>query len=297
MFTGCSDVFRLLIQGGASTNACKDYVGLTTDIVTVIWDGYVYANEGISWEDLPMENLKEFEQCVAMTQLAIDNDCTIDSARDDMLCAGLLFLLIRTDMADAYSSASVDAIDYLSSIGWDLEEKNCLGQTPLLYAAVHCQPQVAKCLRALIKRGARLDARDEIGRGPLLSALSPPLGLCNWVDLTYAWDLDDAYDNWMLSQSFGTEDRRHVQDYYDAESILDPLTTPAEQLLPTGLSMSDLDSDGTLTATLHRALSSPSSNLKTMITSIALMKWVTAIGFATHLTYLKTASRPSSRSY
>lgn len=243
MFTGCSDVFRLLIQGGASTNACKNYVSRRTDIVTVIWHGYVDANHGTSWEDLPMEKLKEFEQCVAMTQLAINNDCTIDSARDDVLCAGPLFLLTRTNMADAHASASVDAIDYLSSIGWDLEEKNCLGQTPLLYAAVGCQPRVARCLRALIKRGARLDARDEIGRGPLLSALSPPLELCNWVDLTYVWNLDDADNNWMLSQIFGTEDRRHVQDYYVAESILDPLTTPAEQLLPTGLSMSDGDSN------------------------------------------------------
>ena len=245
MFTGCSDLFRLLIQGGASTNACNNYGRLRTDIVTVIWAGYVDANHGNFWRDLPMEKLKEFEQCVAMTQLAIDNDCTIDSARDDVLSAGPLFRLTSKDMADAYASASVDAIDYLSSIGWDLEEKNCLGQTPLLFAAVGCEPQVARCLRALIKRGARLDARDEIGRGPLLSALSPPLQLCNWVDLTYHshWNLDDADNNWMLSQIFSTEDRRHVQDYYDAESILDPLTTPAEQLLPTGLSMSDLDSD------------------------------------------------------
>lgn len=180
MFTGCSDVFRLLIQGGASTNACTDGFGLRTDIVTVIWDGYVDANDGTSWEDLPLEKLKEFEQCVAMMQLAIDNDCTIDSARDDVLCAGPPSMLTCTNMADAYSSASVDAIDYLSSIGWDLEEKNCLGQTPLLYAAVGFRPQVARCLRALIKRGARLDARDEIGRGPLLSALSPPLGNVIW---------------------------------------------------------------------------------------------------------------------
>lgn len=52
MFTGCSDVFRLLIQAGAVTNACKGYVRLRTDIVTFIWGGYVDANEGASWEDL-----------------------------------------------------------------------------------------------------------------------------------------------------------------------------------------------------------------------------------------------------
>lgn len=48
-----------------------------------------------------MEKLKKFEQCVAMTQLAIDNDCTIDSARDGVLCAGPLFMLTCTNMADA----------------------------------------------------------------------------------------------------------------------------------------------------------------------------------------------------
>ena len=272
MFTGCSDVCRLLVQGGASTNAFKDYVRLWTDTVTVIWNGYVDANAGASWADLPMGKLKEFEQCVAMAQLAIDNDCTIDSARDWLSSAGQLFTLTDTNMADAHASASVDQIDYLSSIGWDLEEKNGLGQTPLLYAAVECQPQVARCLRALIKRGARLDARDEVGRGPLLSALSPPLQLSSWVDLTYIRDLDDAHRNWMLSWVFNTEDRILVRDYYDTESILGPLTTPtapeisrsrsspdgvvssqlvhvqesnfaAEQLLPTCFSMSDPDSD------------------------------------------------------
>lgn len=110
-----------------------------------------------------MENLKELEQCVATTQLAIDSDCTIDSARDDVLGTGPLFMLTCTNMFYVYAPASVNAIDYLSSTGWDLKEKNCLGQTPLLYTAVRCRLQIARCLRALVKRGSSLDARDEIG--------------------------------------------------------------------------------------------------------------------------------------
>lgn len=216
--------------------------------------------------------MKDFEQCVAITQLALDNDCTIDSADDRVLNAGPLFSIIGTNMLDAHASASVHAIDYLCSIGWDLEEKNRLGQTPLLYAATECSPQVARCLRSLIQRGARLDARDEAGRDPLLCALSAPNGPSSWVHMTYSWDAeeDDPDSNWWLDRSFGTKDRKYVRDYYNTESILDSLTTlpspdisrpmfsldrfessplvrdheshvTVEQRTPIGLSMSDPD--------------------------------------------------------
>ena len=76
----------------------------------------------------------------------------------------------------------VNTMDYLHPLGWEFEGKNSDGQTPLLYAAVQCTPQVARCLRAFIKNGARLDAKDKYGRGPLLSALSLPSFVSNWED-------------------------------------------------------------------------------------------------------------------
>ena len=266
MFTGCSDVFRLLVQGGASTTECNDFGERTTDIITVVWKTFIDACSYGGWE-----KMKNFEECVAITQLALDNNCTMDSANDQIRDAGPLFALVGSDMADIDASTLVDAICYLLSIGWDLEEKNCNGQTPLLYAAATCGPQVAKCLRVLVDKGARLNARDEMGRGPLLSALRPPLYFSNWVDLTSIWLFEENYcdNNWILSECFRTEDRRHVQDYYDTESIMGSLSFPhkfrstpslngiessqlprdqgssltAEQLAPIDLAMSDHDND------------------------------------------------------
>ena len=225
--TGCSDVFRLLVQGGASTNECNDYGERITDIITVLWKRFVDHFEMHEGGALSMGKEKSLEECVAMTQLALDNDCAIDSADDRILHAGPLFALVGTDNTNIDASISVDAVVYLLSIGWDLEERNRVGQTPLLYAAAACGPQVARCLRALVEKGARLDARDVMGRGPLLSALCSPLGTSNWIDLTCIWGFEDGHtydNNWILSQLFRTEDRSHERDYYDTESILDPLT-------------------------------------------------------------------------
>ena len=172
-----------------------------------------------------MEKVKIFEECVAITQLALDNNCTIDSADHRRIGAGPLFSLVGSDMADIDASVLVDAIAYLISIGWDLEEKNSHGQTPLLYAAAVCGPQVARCLRVLVERGARLNARDEMGRGPLLSAFNPPWQISNWMDMTCIAipEEDKSDNNWDLSEWFRTEDRRNARDYYDTESKPDHL--------------------------------------------------------------------------
>lgn len=275
MYTGCSDVFRLLVQGGASINEVEYFGDRTTDVITVVWSIHAQYNIDFSFHfaGLSLEKLKSFEQCVAITQLALDNNCTIDSAYEEVKIANPLFWLVTFDVTDAHASAAVHAIDYLYSIGWDLEEKNCLGQTPLLYAAVECKPHTVSCLRALIERGARLDARDKTGQGPLHSALSPPLGLSDWIDLKCTHREEGVLDNnWALNQFFNTEDREHARDYFDTESVLDPLTAPApldiiqstrsladvegnqlvddhepnvaaEQLTPIGISMSDTESD------------------------------------------------------
>ena len=235
MFTGCSDIFRLLAQGGASFQNCWDS-GRTTDIVSSVWEVFLGVHSGlVGWRDFfieSIERVKDFEQCVAISKLALDNNCTIDSADDRIPSAGPLFSLVGFDETELHASTLIKVLDYLLSIGWDFEEKNCIGQTPLLFAAAACGPQVAACLRAVIENGARLDARDVFGRGPLLNALSPGLMISDWIDLTYVGDSEDSEDdyrdnNWDLSQTFRTEDRRHALDYYGTESILDPVRAPA----------------------------------------------------------------------
>ncbi len=174
--------------------------------------------------------MQNFEHCLAITQLALDNDCVFDGA-DDGLAAGPLFSIPESVDEYTFASALVKAINYLYSIGWDLEERNHHGQTPLLHAATECRPQVARCLKTLIERGAKLDARDETGRGSLHSALSPPRGLSDWVDprCTSCSEEDHSGEtnNDCLSSRWRTEDHRYAEDYYDRESTLDTIFSSA----------------------------------------------------------------------
>lgn len=260
MYTGCSDVFRFLVQGGASINEVEYFGDRTTDVITAVWDMHALSNSGafIDFAGLSLEKLKSFEQCVAITQLALDNNCTINSAHERVIHANPLFSLIGY-LADAHASAVVHAIDYLYSIGWDLEEKNCLGQTPLLYAAGRCHQSTVSCLRALIERGARVDARDKTGQGPLHSALSPPFGLSDWIDLKCIYREEGVLDNnWALNQFFNTEDREHARDYVycvdewgDGHWIRNPshvlkdrVRTKLKVLLEAGCDPNDLDDNG-----------------------------------------------------
>lgn len=168
MLCGVPDIFRLLLRSGASAYVCEDS-RRPTDIITAIWKTFAEANSGelCFLEAILKENLRSVKQCVAMTQIALEYDCTIDSAdsaNDSTLAATPLFDIVGKPMEEA---DPVDAIDYLFSIGWDFEEQNYRGQTPLLYAAYQCFSPAARCLRTLIGKGARLDAKCSGGRGPL----------------------------------------------------------------------------------------------------------------------------------
>lgn len=279
------DIFRLLLQRGASAYGCEDS-GRTTDVITAIWKKFAKANSGelCFLEAILLKSFRSFKNCVALTQIALENDCTIDSAYNRSLAASPLFNIVGQPMEEA---DPVDAINYLFSIGWDFEEQNCLEQTPLLYAACECYTPAARCLRTLIGRGARLDARDDTGRGPLHCALCPPPGIESWADPIYTREFKETEDNnteeveysnnTLLRSIWITEDDRFARDYYDIETRHDCPTTsqlpnayrssnslegfrtcqlvpndgciaPAEQTTPTELSSSDSDSDASTCA-------------------------------------------------
>ena len=280
MHVGSLAIFRLLLQGGASAYVCEDS-GRTTDVITAIWKQFAEANSGrlCLLEQILVESLRSFTQCVAMTQIALENGCTIDSAYNRTLAASPLFNIVGQNMEEA---DPVDAINYLFSIGWDFEEQNCLGQTPLLYAACECYSPAARCLRTLIGRGARLDARDDTGRGPLHCALCPTPGIKSWANPICTFEFEETEhnntegveysNNTLLRGVWITEDDRFARDYYDTETRHDCPTTsqlpnayrssnsldgvrtcqlvpndgciaPAEQTTLTELSSSDSDTD------------------------------------------------------
>lgn len=69
MYTGCSDVFRFLVQGGASINEVEYFGDRTTDVITAVWDMHALSNSGafIDFAGLSLEKLKSFEQCCDYT--------------------------------------------------------------------------------------------------------------------------------------------------------------------------------------------------------------------------------------
>ena len=178
--TGCSDLFRLLLQGGASLYALDVYCNRTTDIITTIWETAVAEaqhqssfNEILSETEVqPNGGVLKLDELVAMTQLALDNDCNIYDANKTIKSGGPLFSMIYYgSMSDLDPSHMWDVIQYLTSIGYDLEESNAFGQTPLHYAASECSPTTSTYLGLFIKRSARLDAKDNFGMGLLHAVL------------------------------------------------------------------------------------------------------------------------------
>ena len=174
--TGCSDLFRLLLQGGASLYALDVRCNRTTDIISTIWELAVEEAQRIDRTNeprsQPIGGIVKFDERVAMTQLALDNDCNIYDADKDFQSSGPLFRIVDNHcINDLNPSRLRDIIQYLTSIGFDLEKSNKFGQTPLHYAASECSPATAIYLRLLIERGARLDAKDDLGLGLLHTVL------------------------------------------------------------------------------------------------------------------------------
>ena len=107
-----------------------------------------------------------------MTQLALDNDCSIYDADNKTVLSGPLFSIIDYEsMDDLDPSHMRDVIKYLISIGYDLEESNVFGQTPLLLAATDVDPATTILMELFIERGARLDTKDGFGLGLLHTVL------------------------------------------------------------------------------------------------------------------------------
>ena len=112
------------------------------------------------------------------------------------------------------------ALEYLSNIGYELEKKNHRGQTPLLWTASSYQPQVIKCLRTFIRKGANLYAVDSSGRGVVHSALAAPHMFDSWRTLTITIHNVDVTKMYGLPHLiYRTGSTAHADDYRDQFSF------------------------------------------------------------------------------
>ena len=110
MYTGSSDIFRLLLQSGASTYECNSR-GHTTDVITAIWDDFARAYSSMcELRGISTEKMQNFEHCGAITQLALAIGCMTDRVDDQYVGAGPLVLLVGLNTREAHASALVNAI-------------------------------------------------------------------------------------------------------------------------------------------------------------------------------------------
>ena len=68
------DLVASLVQGGASVNEVDYCSDRKTDVITAVWNVHAHSNSvtSIIFAGLSLEKLKSFEQCVAITQLALE---------------------------------------------------------------------------------------------------------------------------------------------------------------------------------------------------------------------------------
>ena len=159
--------------------------------------------------------LQDFDQCVLMTDAVLGHGCDIQDTIGYSAKASALFeVCYYWPMEKAPPSMPAKALQYLIDKGYDIEQLNQEGQTPLLWTASAYQPQVIKCLRIFIKRKANLYARDGEGRGALHCALLAPHILDGWKSQhLVSQDVHVSRSYHFARQAYDTEDSRHIEDY------------------------------------------------------------------------------------
>ncbi|CAD6593156.1 MAG: hypothetical protein ASARMPREDX12_006868 [Alectoria sarmentosa] len=231
MYNGCSEVYLLLLQGGAGTQDC-DRFGTTVDIVWAIWSTFADYNSQMLPASYYLPNVvRDFDQVASMTDAALRYGCDIEDVTGwTPRVANALFEIVRwCSLKEPHLSVPEKAIKYLVKVGYDLERRNHEGLTPLLDAATNYPPQVIQCLNTYIKIGADINAVDASGRGALHGALAVPHCFEHWNTLRLKnkimFDILSYY--YVPMCVFDTEDDEFAGDYEDVG--LDP--KPLEQKL------------------------------------------------------------------
>ena len=187
-----------------------------------------------------------------MTEAVLARGCDIEDTIGFSGLANVLFeLCYYWPMDQAHTSTADRTLEYLISIGYELEKKNPRGQTPLLWTASSYQPQVIKCLRIFLNKDANLNAVDAAGRGVVHSALAAPHILDSWRTLIitiHGVHVTELYG--LPHLIYHTESTAHADDYSDQaleSSLLGEQDNPS--LLDREAHLSQTGHYGTITET------------------------------------------------
>ncbi|OAP56059.1 hypothetical protein AYL99_09238 [Fonsecaea erecta] len=168
MLSGCSGVFRLLMEGGASTEQCE-FGGRTCNIIDTIWYSHVQEAVHLDCAEASIwERVADIDHCRSMTRLAIESGCVPgESIPLNQSAPTPLFFYTHACQGSFTRSRLTGTIKAMLRLGYDKEVRNDTGQTPQLYAAFTHGVRSLTAMELLIAEGANIYAVDGHGRGAL----------------------------------------------------------------------------------------------------------------------------------
>ncbi|MCJ1405080.1 hypothetical protein MMC11_008306, partial [Xylographa trunciseda] len=154
----CFDVyvFRLLIESGAGTENCNVW-GHSMSVLWALWEYLIVMP--MFTDSLTLDSVK------SLSNIALNKGCEFEDSRtyNDKFPNVLFGALGNTEVA-----VSIDIIDALLDYGCWIEQKNCEGRTPFLFAALlFWREGTVNKIRALLRRRANPHEIDHYGQGAL----------------------------------------------------------------------------------------------------------------------------------
>jgi hypothetical protein len=155
-----------------------DRHGQTTSLIESIWTCFAAAKHGAAINDPSNSQIADIDQCVSMVDVARQHGCEIESSSSQHLPEPNTLFEWRGSLNDNVVDTSVSAaIEGVLAAGLGIEDRNCFGQTVLLYAANRCRHNYQAFLKKLISLGANIHAVDDLGRDVLRQVLKLRIGL------------------------------------------------------------------------------------------------------------------------
>jgi ankyrin repeat protein len=124
--------------------------------------------------------ISDVNQCVSMTNVALQYGCEFESDDTWYSISSVptsLFQLCSVKDTETHGPLLPAVPGHLLAAGFEMEDRNNIGQTPLLHAANIGQRRCLDVMNRLVSLGANIHALDEEGRGALHQALDFGRGL------------------------------------------------------------------------------------------------------------------------
>lgn len=134
-------------------------------MISLIWLNFL--------ENHPIRTPVTLSDCIRMTRTALAYGCDVsERIKQHRVMQDPLFGLGHSSLLDRRYRMLPDGVQFVLDIGYELEERNSDGHTPLLYTASCFSSTTVRTLQALIDKKANLCATDPDGKSSLQIALS-----------------------------------------------------------------------------------------------------------------------------